>query len=171
MMEIDNHQIPTIVFDKLEFLRFASIVIEDANTAAAKELLKVDVIDPANVDPDDFKFGEMQIPAIDVGSELQADESNFVTNVLDADEGNEVQAVSNCESGGGERIIDWKIPGLDAWDEAMDLARTQCISKEEENRQQHHQRFCEICQGEYSDEDLVVRLPCKHFFHRGCILR
>lgn len=30
---------------------------------------------------------------------------------------------------------------------------------------------CAICQVEYEGADQVLVLPCKHFFHRSCILR
>lgn len=28
---------------------------------------------------------------------------------------------------------------------------------------------CDVCQFEYSASDRVINLPCKHFFHSGCI--
>ena len=32
-------------------------------------------------------------------------------------------------------------------------------------------RECEICQEVYIRDDLVLKLPCKHFLHRECVLR
>ena len=32
-------------------------------------------------------------------------------------------------------------------------------------------RNCELCHEVYSSEDLVLILPCKHFFHSNCVLR
>jgi hypothetical protein len=32
-------------------------------------------------------------------------------------------------------------------------------------------RECEICQEVYTRDDMVLKLHCKHFLHRECVLR
>jgi len=29
---------------------------------------------------------------------------------------------------------------------------------------------CRICLFEYADSDVICTLPCKHFYHKGCII-
>ncbi|KAL2632358.1 hypothetical protein R1flu_017044 [Riccia fluitans] len=41
-------------------------------------------------------------------------------------------------------------------------------SRKESPSNEHAEEVCAICQCDYEDADLLIKLPCSHAFHKGC---